>query len=414
MALPRIIPALADLTQDIAGALPVELLQNWAAGSQNATEAERLLNGYRIEGTVVASDASGLSRLTEERDLLDVLALVSEPKQILHGLGISIGGRAVGVWIADNTEMYYPSAIDPGLIVDAMAEAQARIASGAEVRIGMCVHSGEFYEVGGGLYGGDAETVEHLAEEFAGPGDVLVTRAVTNRLGGVADSRFAPRPELSQVYAPGVYTLVRPGRMPELRGDNRPYPNPYPEEFFSLLSGLRHTDDADQIRKRIYDAYLRERVVVFVVRAHELMSSHGLAELLDDFVNNALVETVIRVAMRAEGHVAGLGGGLAILTFDTGGEALEFAQAVRDEFAKNGVAVRIGIDQGPVLFFPNPRGPSGIAGDPVNAASKLSEDSGTDGKIRISTRAARQMPVLPGARPFQISVSRVVLTGVEV
>ena len=33
--LPRIIPALADLTQDIAGPLPVDQLHNWAAGSQN-------------------------------------------------------------------------------------------------------------------------------------------------------------------------------------------------------------------------------------------------------------------------------------------------------------------------------------------------------------------------------------------
>jgi len=412
--LPRIIPALADLTQDIAGPVPVELLQTWAAGNQDAPEAGRLLNGYRIEGTVVASDTSGLTRMTEERDLLDVLALVSEPKQILHALGVAIGGRAVGVWIADNTEMYYPSGIDPGLIVDAMAEAQARIASSVSIRIGLCVHSGEFYEVGGGLYGGDAETVEYLAEEFAGPGDVLVTRAVTDRLGEVADSPFALRPELSQVYAPGVYALARPRRRPDLRGDDRPYPHPYPEEFFALLSGLTHARDPDQARRQIYDAYLRERVVVFVVREHERTSSHSLSALLDDLVSNALVETIVKVVMGAGDHVAGLGGGLAILTFEAPGEALEFAQAVRGRFAENGVGVRIGIDRGPVLLFANSRGPSGIAGDPVNIASKLSEDTGTSGTIRVTTRAACQMQVPPGAQPFEVTVSRVALTGIEV
>ncbi|MCX6543972.1 MAG: hypothetical protein NTV05_06105 [Acidobacteria bacterium] len=414
MALPRIIPALADLTQDIAGPLPVELLQTWAAGGQSAADAERLLDVYRIEGTVVASDTSGLSRLTEERDLLDVLAIVSEPKRILHGLGAAIGGRAIGVWVADNTEMYYPSPVDPALIVGAMAEAQVRIASKAAVGIGMCVHSGEFYEVGGGLYGGDAETVEHLAEACAGPGEILLTRAVTDRLGEATESPFARRPELSAVYAAGVYALVRPGRMAELRADDTQYPHPYPEEFFSLLSGLGQAADAGQIRKRIYDAYLRERVVVFVSKAHEPHSSHNLPEMLDEFVNNALVDTIIKVAMRAEDHVAGLGGGLAILTFDTPAEALEFAQAVRAQFAENGVAVKIGIDRGPVLFFSNPRGPSGIAGDPVNIASKLSEDTGASGKIRITTRAVRGMPVPPGAQLFEISVSRVVLTGVEI
>src|SRR4051812_21090378 len=39
MPLPRVIPALADLTQDIAGPLPVKLLQNWATGEREASGA---------------------------------------------------------------------------------------------------------------------------------------------------------------------------------------------------------------------------------------------------------------------------------------------------------------------------------------------------------------------------------------
>jgi len=414
VALPKIIPALADLTQDIAGPLPVELLQNWAGGNQNPTEAGRLLDSYRIEGTVVASDTSGLSRMTEERDLLEVLSLVSGPKQIVHSLGVAIGGRGIGVWVADNTEMFYPPGVDPGTVVDAMAEVQVRIASSEQVRIGMCVHSGEFYEVGGGLYGGDAETVEYLAEQCAGPGDILVTRAVTSRIPDATDDSFALRPELGERYAPGVYALASPRRLPELRGESRRYPHPYPDEFFSLLDEFRKANAADHTRKRIYETYLRERVVVFVVREHEQMSSHSLPALLDEFVGNALMETVIRVAMRAGDHVAGLGSGLAILTFDGATEALEFAQLVRHQFEENGVTVRIGIDRGPILFFPNPRGPSGIAGDPVNIASKLAEDVGVSGKIRVTSRAAQHMSIPPGAQPFEISVSRVVLTGIEV
>jgi class 3 adenylate cyclase len=352
--------------------------------------------------------------MTGDADLLDVLALVSEPNQTVHGLGVAVGGRPVGVWVADNTEMYYPSTVDPGVIVDAMAEAQARIAASASLKIGMCVHSGEFYEVGGGLYGGDAETVEHLAEDFAGPGDILVTHAVTPRLGHATAAALAPRPELSVVFAPGVSTLVRARRMPELRGDDTPYPHAYPEAFFAQLRRLRQADDADAVRKQIYAAYLRERVVVFVARLRPHSSSRSLAALLDDLMNNVLVEAVITVAMRAGDHIAGLGGGLAILTFDTPGEGLEFARAVRSQFAENGIIATIGVDQGPVLFFSNPRGPSGIAGSPVNIASKLAEGAGKDGNIRITTRAASRIPSLAGAQPFQFTVSRVLLTGVEV
>jgi hypothetical protein len=411
--LPRVIPALADLTQDIAGPLPVELLQSWAAGSQSPTDAERLLDGYRIEGTVVASDTSGLSRLTEERDLLDVLSLVSAPKQVVHALGVEVGGRPIGVWIADNTEMYYPSSVSAPLVVDAMAEAQARIASDLPIRIGLCVHRGAFYEVGGGLYGGDAEAVEFLAEDFAGPGEILVTQAVADVLAsaGTGTTALSPRTDLKDVYPPGVFTVTAPRRMPDLRGTNTAYPHPYPAEFFALLGGLRQAESADLVRQRIYDTYLREQTVVFVSRVHERESTHTLQTLLDEFVSNALVETIVKVEMQAGEHVAGLGSGLAILTFDTPASALDFAQAVRSEFAKNGVPVKLGIDCGPVLLFANRTGPSGLAGDPVNTASKLSEDTGAEGKIRITSRAASQMTLPAGAEPFDITVSRIRLDG---
>ena len=413
MALPKIIPALADLTQDIAGPLPVELLQHWAEGSQSVADAERLLDGYRIEGTVVSSDTSGLSRLTEERDLLDVLALVSAPKEILHGVGVEIGGRPIGVWVADNTEMYYPAGVPAPLVVEAMSEAQSRVDVSNTVRIGLCIHRGEFFEVGGGLYGGDAEAVEYLAEEFAGPGETLITRAIVDALDPAASYALARRPDLDQVYQAGVFALGEPRRMPELRGDQIRYPHPYPEAFFSRLSGLRNAAEAEAIRRQIYDEYLKERTVVFVSRVHAPEAAHSLQSLLDDFVSNALVETIVRVAMRAGEHIAGLGSGLAILTFDSPAPAVEFAQAVRAEFAKNGVGVKLGIDCGPILFFSNPKGPSGLAGDPVNIASKLSEDTGSEGRIRVSARAARQLIVPAGAVPFTVMVSRVELTGVE-
>jgi len=413
MALPRIIPALADLTQDIAGPLPLELLHAWASGDQNAAEAGHLLDAYRITGTVVASDTSGLSRLTEERDLLDVLALVSAPKQIVHGVGVAVGGRPIGVWTADNTEMFYPATVAAGLVVDAMAEAQTRIAAGGPLRIGMCIHRGEFFEVGGGLYSRDAEIVEHLAEDHAGPGEVLLTRAITDQLGDAHASSFTPRTELAGIFAPGVFALSAPRGLPDISPREDPYPHPFTQEFFGLLSGLRHADDPSLARKRIYDAYLRERVVVFLAKATEQESPDALQRLLDGFVSTALMETVLKVGMRAGDHVAGLGGGLAILTFDTPRESLDFAQAVRVRFAENGVVVKIGIDRGPVLVFAGQHGHGGISGDPVNIASKLSEDSGAVGKIRISARAMLGMSVPADAQPFAVTISRIALTGVE-
>src|SRR3990172_3308434 len=164
MPFPKTMPALADLTQDIAGPLPVELLQNWATGTQDLATAEQLLERFRLAGHVVSTDTSGLSRMTQERDLLEVLAAISTPKEIVHALGTEIGGRPIGTWVADNSEMYYPLSLAPEDVLDAMNEAQFRIAEQTPTQIGMCVHSGVSYEIGRGLYGPDALLVEYLAE----------------------------------------------------------------------------------------------------------------------------------------------------------------------------------------------------------------------------------------------------------
>src|SRR4030095_13532279 len=88
-----------------------------------------------------------------------------------------------------------------------MVEAQARIAAETAIRIGMCVHQGEFYEIGGGLYGHHADTVEYLAERFAAPGEILLTQPVAERVmdrGG----QVAPRRELDVIYRAGVWSLT--------------------------------------------------------------------------------------------------------------------------------------------------------------------------------------------------------------
>ena len=166
MALPRLIPSLGDLTQDIAGPLPVDLFREWVSGHQDLDKATSLLEPFAIQGTVVATDTSGLSYLTKEMDLLDVLALVSRPKEIVHALGTEVGGRAIGTWVADNTEMHYPLETPLEQVLGAMAEVHERIKDEGAVRIGMCVHEGTFYEIAGGLYGHDADAVEYLAERL--------------------------------------------------------------------------------------------------------------------------------------------------------------------------------------------------------------------------------------------------------
>lgn len=411
MAPPRIIPALADLTQDIAGPVPVELLYSWAAGDQNDARAESLLAPYRIEGIVVSSDASGLSRMTNERDLLDVLALISEPKQIVHGIAVEIGGRPIGTWVADNTQTFYPPAVEAATVVDAMWEAEHRIACDVPVAVGMCAHRGRFVELGGGLYGLDAHIVESIAEHDAGPGELLVTEEVRNACP--SEYVFREREHLKQPGAGSVYSLSRAAGMRHLDAKRAPYPHAYPREFFTLLDVFKRADDKDAVRRQVYATYLRQAVVVFLVRARTAGVSWDGAGLLEDLIANVVMDALVRGLDGIDGHIAALGGGHAILTFDSAADAMDAAQGLRRRFGANSVAVKIGIASGPVLLFSNPRGRSGIAGSPINVASKISEDAGVAGRINLAADVASQLPGVQG-EPFDVSIGGVTLRGMAV
>jgi class 3 adenylate cyclase len=411
MATPRIIPALADLTQDIAGPVPLPLLYAWAEGEQDAARAETLLEPFRIDGIVVSSDTTGLSRLTKERDLLDVLALISEPKQILHAFAVGIGGRPIGRWVADNTQVYYPPGIGAPAIVAAMFEAGRRVTCELTIGVGMCAHQGTFYELGGGLYGLDAHIVEKLAEHHAGPGEILVTAQVRERC--VADFSFEPRADLSAFAESAVFSLRRAPSARHLDPQDRRYPHPYPADFYENLLAYKRSADRDGIRQAIYDRYLQRSVIVFLSRAREPGASWNGPGLLDDLLANVLLDSLVMGLEGVRTHVAGLGSGIGILTFADVSEALDTAQSLRKRFNANGLRVKIGIASGPVLLFPNPHGPSGIAGTRVNVASKISEDAGVAGQIHIAADVVSQLAAVEGV-PFEIPVGGVVLHGIRI
>jgi hypothetical protein len=409
------VPALADLTQDIAGPLPVSLLQAWGAGVRTQERATSLLAPFQRHGTVACSDGTGLSRLSQERDLIDVMWLVSQPKQILHALGAGIGGRAVGVWVADNSEMFYPADIPMEAILAAMTEAQGRIAERASVMIGISLHSGVFYEIGGGLYGADAQTVECLAEDHARAEEILVTHAVVSLLKNPGEVTFERRADLDVIHAAGVYRVRSSRRFPELREEDFAYPHGFPAEFYTALRASKHEAERDALKKPIYDAHQIERFVVFLARERPVHSAADLAATLDDFVANARMAQVVLETVVSPRHLAESSGGLAILVFDSGQDALDFARLVRERFAEAALDVRIGVDRGPVLLFEKPDGGyEGIFGDAINLASKISEDIGRPGRISITDRAAETLASPPSGERFAAQISGVRVNGIFV
>jgi hypothetical protein len=167
-------PALADLSQDIAGPIPVKIVEAWIKSDQSAESHEAILAPYKKTGTIVSSDASGLSKLSAGRSLIEVMKLVSEPKEILHSYGKAIGGHAVGIWAADNTQMFYDQSIDVNDVVKQMVGAQFAIKD-VLVDIGIGIHQGSCFEIGGGLYGFDADTIEDFTEDESNAKEIIIS-----------------------------------------------------------------------------------------------------------------------------------------------------------------------------------------------------------------------------------------------
>jgi class 3 adenylate cyclase len=307
--------------------------------------------------------------------------------------------------------MIYPRSTDPQTVVDAMGEVQHRIHSRLSIRIGMCIHTGRFYEIAGGLYGADADKVEDLAEDCAGPGEILLTDEIRQLLTEIPTSGLDRREfNRGEDGVESAWLLSLQRRMPDLAERDTAYPHPFPQEFFQRLSRLHLPDEAAAARAAIYSRWLREKVVLFIAHHRGLESPGALGELLDSLVINALMETVIGNLADPEA-VASSAGGLAILTFDKTEDALDMGRSAIAQLAENGVPVRVAIDAGNVLLLRNPAGPSGIAGDPVNIASKLSEDTGRGGRICITDRALRKISHPPAGERFETLVSNVQLSG---
>jgi len=107
-----------------------------------------------------------------------------------------------------------------------MAEAHQRIAVAGCPGIGFCVHSGDFYEIGGGLYGADAEVVEMLGEHHARSGEIMVTAPVAGALAATPGFELQPRPELTGPDGLTVFTLRTERRLPQAPAASRPIRTP--------------------------------------------------------------------------------------------------------------------------------------------------------------------------------------------
>lgn len=396
MAKRSLAPALADLRQDIAGVVPVDLIRAWADSAQDEEAHARLLAPHVVRGTVVCSDSAGLSRLSKTRPLLDVLKLVQEPKEIIHAYGAALGGVGIGVWTADNTEMFYPDPIDPADVIAAMAAAQ-REAAACEVKVGLGIRHGAFVQLGGGLFGMEADLVEHVAEDHTAGGEIVLM----GDLGRAAEARWpgCTSPAADIPWTEPLFRLdVARAVAAPAKDQTKPYPAPFDPAFAAFLNRM---PVADAERETFLTPYLRQSHVVFLKVRHA-EREFLLDQLADWIAANAVVS---KLSDAGVDHVK-CNGDLGIFLAPDAPAARTFALALRRALADEGFTCNVGVSAGDSLVFPLPRGLREIAGSPVNLASKLSEEMAEyPSSIHILDGE--------GGEPFSAVISGVELRGVR-
>ena len=398
-------PGLFDTAQDIIGALPLKLVADWLNSEQTQSDALRLLDAFKVRGYSVSSDSAGLTKLTQQKGLLEILAIISQPKTIVYGMGKAIGGEGVGIWAADNTQMFYPDSVDAATLVSSLLTVQDEIAKKCQIKIGFGAHFAQYFHLAGGLYGYEADEIEEIAENETAGGEIVISQAIVDRLP--ASHGFAL--EIRSDLASGIGTIYRvlDGRRLAISPmDGHRYPIPYSRDFYDDLLAYESRMNDEQLARRMAEKYLQHKVVVLVDRENREGDVHEIS-MFDHLSFSALMKDIgLRLLSAHAGAEIKVAGSLGIYVFDDASQALDFSRAFTREFEKYEIACRIGVDAGDVLIFDLPSGGKDIAGNPVNIASKMSQDKGEFGKLYLS-EAMKKLVDVSGYREIRYTVSGV-------
>jgi hypothetical protein len=403
MANRLIAPSLADVSQDIAGVIPIDLIIRWATGDKDSKAHKTLLEPFTVTGTVVSSDSAGLSKLSQNKSLVEVMKLVSEPKEVIFQYGKAIGGTEVGMWAADNTQMFYEQSIAPSDVVTQMIAAQKEMQS-LPVKVGLGIHHGEFIQIGGGLFGEDADFVEELAENFTEGGEIIVTSQLQQKI--TADfQRYLNEKEIKELSASFFSVNYADFHSTGNKSKSFHYPYPFTKDFFRFIRQY----SVEQSDLTTYQKYASEKIVILVKVIHPAKKL-----LLEQLTQWVLANTILKkITLLNEIEEIKSNGSLGIFVTDNVAQAIEFAEDLKDTLAANGFMANVGMSKGEVLIFPLGKGIKEIAGGPVNIASKLAEDSGGEGEVLIENTVNIKGQKTPSLENFSIRLSAVELNGVK-
>ena len=404
-------PSFFDTAQDIIGGLPIKLIDKWLESEQTQEDALNLIEEYKTKGYSVSSDSVGLTKLTKQKGLIEILAIINHPKEIVHSYGRAIGGEGVGIWAADNTQMFYPETVKAETLLSTLLTVQDEIKKTCQIEIGIGAHFGEFYYINGGLYGIEADAIEDIAENDTEGGEIAISAGIYNLLP--PNHQFVIEKKSDHPTLIGdIFRVLDGPRLANLQPGNNKYPIPYSEDFYADLVTYQHRLDDTKLGHHLADKYIMKKVVLLIERETKKIEFNHLSVLNNISISTILKDLGMRLLSQNKGVEIKVVGNLGIYVFDDAVAAINFAKLIRSELVKQDLSCKIGIDIGPVLIFDLPCGGKDIAGMPVNIASKMAQDKGRLGKLYLSA-AMKEFVDLTEFTELQYTISGVEITAYE-
>lgn len=404
-------PSLFDITQDIIGTLPLKLIAKWMESEQTQEVAQQLLEPYKVKGYSVSSDSVGLTKLTKQKGLLEILAIINQPKEILYGFGTALGGYGVGIWAADNTQMFYPASVNPETLLSALLTIQREISKNCQIEIGIGAHYGDFYDINGGLYGLEADIIEEITENETAGGEIAISQGFYQRLPSNHNFTIVQRDEVETIIG-NIFRVLDGPILADVPPGNKQYPIPYSQIFYADLIAYQNRQNDPIFRQDLANKYLQNKVVVLIERENKDAAVPDVFMFTNLAFSAKMKDIGLRLLGESNGEEIKVIGSLGIYIFDEAIAAFNFAQAFRYELAALDIATRIGIDVGPVLICDLAVGGKDIAGMPVNIASKMAQDQGEFGKLYVNA-AIKELLDLREFTEITYTVSGVEITAYQ-
>lgn len=391
--------SLFDITTSLGNELPISLLQEWQRSDRTETKHTELLAPYKVIGTLVCSDSEGLSLLTQQHSLIEMLGLINEPKEIIAAYAKNLNGRFIGTWYADNTSTFYSENVNSDLLLESLIAAQNEIKK-LKVQVGFCLHRAEFIFLQNGLYGPQADLCNEVAENHTKGGEIILTESVKKQIKYSENLILKSNLNFEHKFYQLNFNQCKSSLQ---KSTDSIYPFPFDLKFYNFLKNKNP-------EKNSHSKYLENK---FIILIHSDFEFENL--LLNQLQNVAKSHLKIsKVAENFNVKCIKLSGSIAIYSTESFTESFDFSISLQKAFKNSELKASISLTYGEVIIFKISEFQNEIAGQPVNIAAKIAEDFGESGYLYIHESVELTSEIKSMASSFSKEISKVEIKGYRI